>query len=214
MAKYYYAPTRTFVLYCSCSFLANMMFAVCSFLTLCYCIKSGWRSVTNDSDNGKVYAVAVGRIPGIYHHWADAERQVLGYSCPLHKSFTSMGKAISFMNQHVQPGAWRIYSNSHKRHNRHKRHKPVSNGVAAQATPADSGDKQIVCASGHQTYNQLVALITADASNEILDPSWCDCALCPYSTGDLRSQRYSLMVRLHQLNLAIDALQKRRDYGA
>ena len=127
-----------------------------------------------------------------------------------------MGKAISFMNEHVKPGVWSIYSNSHKRH---KRRIPVGNGEKTQLTPAysDDNDKPLVSVvqlRRTQTYQESVAQTSADASNEILDPSWCDCALCPYSTGDLRSQRYSLMARLHHLNLAIDALQKQRDYGA
>ena len=37
----------------------------------------------------------------------------------------------------------------------------------------------------------------------LLDPSWCACPNCEYSSGDLMGQRYSLMRRLYQVNAAL-----------
>lgn len=37
----------------------------------------------------------------------------------------------------------------------------------------------------------------------VLDPSWCACPNCGYNKGDLRTQRFTTMKRLYQLNTAI-----------
>ena len=48
-------------------------------------------------------------------------------------------------------------------------------------------------------------LRTVSEAEQILDPSFCECRKCPYSTGDFVQQRMELMTRLHQLNLVIRA---------
>lgn len=45
----------------------------------------------------KVYAVRVGRKPGIYHTWDEAKAQVDGFKGPVFKGFTSMAEAEAFM---------------------------------------------------------------------------------------------------------------------
>lgn len=45
----------------------------------------------------KVYAVRVGRKPGIYHTWDEAKAQVDGFKGPVFKGFTSMEEAEAFM---------------------------------------------------------------------------------------------------------------------
>ena len=46
------------------------------------------------------YAVARGRIPGIYTDWGDAERQVNGYSGAVHKKFRDRARAEKFVRDH------------------------------------------------------------------------------------------------------------------
>ena len=43
-----------------------------------------------------------------------------------------------------------------------------------------------------------------------LDPSWCACPDCEYSSGDLMGQRYSLMRRLYQVNAALRGRNKKK----
>lgn len=49
------------------------------------------------SSKVKVYAVAVGRKPGIYHSWADCEAQVKGYPSARFKSFPTQVEARTFI---------------------------------------------------------------------------------------------------------------------
>ena len=53
------------------------------------------------------------------------------------------------------------------------------------------------------TREKMQQRIENDDENECLDPSFC-VKKCPYSTGSLEEQRFVLMKRLHQLNLAIE----------
>ena len=47
----------------------------------------------------KYYAVRIGRKPGIYTTWAEAESQVKGYKGAIYKSFTNTNAANQFLNQ-------------------------------------------------------------------------------------------------------------------
>ena len=51
-----------------------------------------------------------------------------------------------------------------------------------------------------QTLEDLAMRIVQNSDNDILDPSECKCASCPYSTGCLGLQRYLLLQRCHQIN--------------
>ncbi len=48
--------------------------------------------------NQKFYAVKVGKIPGIYQTWSQAEEQVKGFSCAEYKSFPTEEEAIRYMS--------------------------------------------------------------------------------------------------------------------
>lgn len=55
------------------------------------------------------YAVAVGRIPGVYHTWAEAHEQVSGFPCGNVKKFSSLESAKrhvsgSFAEKETSPG--------------------------------------------------------------------------------------------------------------
>lgn len=53
----------------------------------------------------KLYAVKVGRTPGVYRTWAAAEKQVKGYPGAVYKSFDKVTDAAAFMdwNEDTQP---------------------------------------------------------------------------------------------------------------
>lgn len=53
----------------------------------------------------KLYAVKVGRTPGVYRTWAAAEKQVKGYPGAVYKSFDKVTDAAAFMdwNENTQP---------------------------------------------------------------------------------------------------------------
>lgn len=53
----------------------------------------------------KLYAVKVGRTPGVYRTWAAAEKQVKGYPGAVYKSFNKVTDAAAFMdwNEDTQP---------------------------------------------------------------------------------------------------------------
>lgn len=46
----------------------------------------------------KFYAVAAGRVPGIYMTWNDCQKQVIGYKGAKYKSFPTMEAAEAYMN--------------------------------------------------------------------------------------------------------------------
>lgn len=48
---------------------------------------------------GKIYAVRVGKKPGIYTTWAEAEAQVKGYAHAEYKSFSTEEEALNYMNK-------------------------------------------------------------------------------------------------------------------
>lgn len=48
----------------------------------------------------KYYAVAKGFIPGIYASWEEAEKQIEGFSNPIHARFFTMADAVKFMQRH------------------------------------------------------------------------------------------------------------------
>ncbi|KAK8102753.1 ribonuclease h1 [Apiospora sp. TS-2023a] len=47
----------------------------------------------------KYYAVAVGRVPGIYYNWETCEKQVKKYSGAVHKSFLAYEEAVEFVRE-------------------------------------------------------------------------------------------------------------------
>jgi ribonuclease HI len=48
------------------------------------------------------YAVARGRIPGVYTDWGQAERKVNGYSGAIHKKFQDQRQAKKFIRDNQQ----------------------------------------------------------------------------------------------------------------
>lgn len=46
----------------------------------------------------KLYAVRIGRIPGIYTDWSQCESQIKGFSGAEYKSFTNIDDANEYMN--------------------------------------------------------------------------------------------------------------------
>ena len=50
-------------------------------------------SETKNPAKKKLYAVVVGKEPGIYTNWEDTKEQIDGFSGALYKSFTSMEEA-------------------------------------------------------------------------------------------------------------------------
>ncbi len=54
------------------------------------------------------YAVAVGRRPGVYSSWAEAERQVSGYSNNVHQKFDNVSDARAFVGQAQSSGTVQI----------------------------------------------------------------------------------------------------------
>eukprot|EP01122_Echinamoeba_exundans_P016427 TRINITY_DN831_c0_g1_i1.p2 TRINITY_DN831_c0_g1~~TRINITY_DN831_c0_g1_i1.p2 ORF type:complete len:368 (-),score=50.82 TRINITY_DN831_c0_g1_i1:2431-3534(-) len=58
------------------------------------------RGMSSRSKSVKYYAVAKGRLTGIYPSWEECEKQVTGYSGAIYKSFPSLVAAQSFLDQH------------------------------------------------------------------------------------------------------------------
>ncbi|ORO50284.1 RNase H1/viroplasmin domain-containing protein [Streptococcus oralis] len=50
----------------------------------------------------KFYAVAKGKVPGIYTTWLETEKQVTGFSGAVYKSFTSYIEAYKFLHYGVE----------------------------------------------------------------------------------------------------------------
>lgn len=46
----------------------------------------------------KYYAVVVGRQPGVYTNWSEAEKQVKGFPGAIFKSFPNEEQATAFIN--------------------------------------------------------------------------------------------------------------------
>ena len=51
------------------------------------------------TSKGKFYAVAVGRVPGVYDSWAKASQQVTGFPRACYKSFFTEADALSFIKE-------------------------------------------------------------------------------------------------------------------
>ncbi|TKA64464.1 hypothetical protein B0A49_07084 [Cryomyces minteri] len=49
----------------------------------------------------KFYAVASGRVPGVYTDWASAQQQITGWIKPKHKAFTTRAEAEAFLKAFV-----------------------------------------------------------------------------------------------------------------
>lgn len=52
----------------------------------------------------KFYAIARGRVPGIYDNWPQAHAQVLGFPGARYKGFASRGEAEAWLKEPVSPG--------------------------------------------------------------------------------------------------------------
>jgi hypothetical protein len=65
-------------------------------------VRSGVRD--GAAATGKVYAVARGRVVGLFRSWPEAEASVVGYSGAVHKAFNSVAEARAFMAAHSGPG--------------------------------------------------------------------------------------------------------------
>ncbi len=50
-----------------------------------------------EHDTRRYYAVSIGRKPGIYRTWTEAEKQVHGYPKAIHQSFPTREEAEAFM---------------------------------------------------------------------------------------------------------------------
>ena len=51
--------------------------------------------------------------------------------------------------------------------------------------------------------------IVNEPDQKVLDPSWC-VDNCPYGSGSLETQRYTLLKRLYQIQLQIDQQKHKR----
>ena len=56
------------------------------------------------------YAVAKGRVPGIYFEWAEAQQEVIGFSGAVFEGFASMDQASSYLKgqgfEPIDKGGW------------------------------------------------------------------------------------------------------------
>ena len=55
------------------------------------------QAASTSSGPPKFYAVANGRVPGIYTDWPSALKQITGWTKPLHRSFSSRAEAEAFV---------------------------------------------------------------------------------------------------------------------
>lgn len=62
---------------------------------------------------GKIYAVRIGRIPGIYGTWTECEAQVKGFSGAIYKSFPTKSQAVNFIGNMTPSNVSRTPSNVH-----------------------------------------------------------------------------------------------------
>ena len=53
----------------------------------------------------KFYAVRSGRVPGIYTDWPSAQKQILGWTKPKHKCFSTRAEAQRFLGTETRPPA-------------------------------------------------------------------------------------------------------------
>ncbi|KAL3820129.1 hypothetical protein ACJIZ3_023430 [Penstemon smallii] len=65
---------------------------------------------------GKFYVVFVGRVPGIYEDWGEAEKQVFRFSNARHKSYKSYEDAHAAYARHISSSSTEgsSSSNTHK----------------------------------------------------------------------------------------------------
>lgn len=56
-------------------------------------------SVTVDGED-KFYAIAVGRVPGIYSDWDEASLAITGWKAPKYKKFGTREEAVEFIRAH------------------------------------------------------------------------------------------------------------------
>jgi ribonuclease HI len=60
-------------------------------------LKGNDSSSASTSTPKKFYAVQSGRVPGIYTDWPSAQKQIVGWTKPKHKSFTTRAEAEAFI---------------------------------------------------------------------------------------------------------------------
>jgi ribonuclease HI len=51
----------------------------------------------------KFYAVKIGRVAGVYHSWAECQKQITGFSGAVYKAFKTRSEALSFASGEVDP---------------------------------------------------------------------------------------------------------------
>ena len=144
------------------------------------------------------YAVAVGHRPGIYLSWPDATAQVHKYHGPVYKKFPTLKLVQEFMDQHrIAPPSVRTPFPPHPQ-------TPLPQEEYVYSTA--NWSPTIVCAPRkvwpHQftQIQRMAERIVQAPYNRVLDPPEYMDPHCPYSCGDMMSQRFSLMRRLYQLN--------------
>lgn len=143
------------------------------------------------------YAVAIGYRPGIYLQWPDAKAQVHGFSDPKYQKFKVLRKAQEFMhaNRLTPPGIRTPFPPQPQT--------PLPPSIYVYSTA--SFTPTVVCAPKtvwpheFESVKLMADRIAQKTSNRILDPP-CTDPDCPYSRGDLMSQRFALLQRLYQLN--------------
>ncbi len=118
----------------------------------------------------KFYAVKKGLVPGIYHTWADCQKQTQGVSGAVFKSFSTQQGADQYLSSEV--GA--VLSNTPRAQTaskfsaRRKRAQTSEEGNTAAAGISKSSDNQLVVA-GVQTAEEGASLLRSDTS---IIPSW------------------------------------------
>ena len=65
--------------------------------------------------------------------------------------------------------------------------------------------------SFHEVLRALQERIALNTDNQTLDPTHCFCERCPFSTGRLSLQRYTLMTRTYQINYLLATQPHLRD---
>ncbi|KAL3825459.1 hypothetical protein ACJIZ3_021489 [Penstemon smallii] len=82
---------------------------------------------------GKFYVLFVGRVPGIYEDWGEAEKQVFRFSNARHKSYRSYEDAHAAYARHISSSSTEGSSSS-KKHNMGERDEIIRLRTELQAS--------------------------------------------------------------------------------
>ncbi|KAI9703914.1 MAG: hypothetical protein M1820_005696 [Bogoriella megaspora] len=121
----------------------------------------------------KFYAVQNGRVPGVYTDWPSAQQQIIGWTRPKHKAFTTRAEAEAFIND--APNAGNAVSNVVVPSDS----APPAKKTKKNGAPKDNGGFKAVNGAGEDglvEFEAGTAPLPADAedgfdSNVILDPA-------------------------------------------